>query len=66
MLEAPELGASADVGTIYQSVEHMRTVPIGKASVMGILLPMLVPMLLVAMTQFPLKDILMTLMKALM
>lgn len=66
MFEAPELGASADVGTIYQSVEHMRTLPIGKASVMGILLPMLVPMLLVAMTQFPLKDILTTLMKALM
>lgn len=66
MLEAPELGASADVGTIFQAVEHMRSIPVGKASVMGIVLPIVLPMLLVALTQFPLKDILMTLMKTLM
>jgi len=66
MLEANELGASADVGTIFQAVEHMRTLPVGKVALMGIVLPVVVPMLLVAMTQFPLKDILMALMKTLM
>ena len=66
MLEAPELGAMADVATIYQSVEHMRALPIGKVALLGIVLPMVLPMLLVAMTQFPLKDILMSLIKTLM
>lgn len=66
MLEANELGASADVGTIFQAVEHMRTLPVGKVALLGIVLPVVVPMVLVAMTQFPLKDILMALMKTLM
>lgn len=44
----------------------MRTLPVGKVALLGIVLPVVVPMVLVAMTQFPLKDILMALMKTLM
>ena len=43
----------------------MRTVLIGKGSIMPIVVPVLVPMLVVAATQMPVKDVLMKLAKIL-
>jgi hypothetical protein len=43
----------------------MRRVPVGKASVIGILLPLALPLLVVVALQVPLKDLLLKLAKAL-
>ena len=43
----------------------MRLVPIGKVSIAGILLPLALPLLVVAALQIPLKDLLLKLAKAL-
>jgi hypothetical protein len=65
ILDAPELGPSADIQALYASVKHMRTVPIGKSCIMPILAPIVLPMIIVAATQMPLMKILTTLFKAL-
>ena len=65
ILEAPEIGPVADAAAMYEAVVKMRRVPVGKASVIGILLPLAVPLLVVAALQVPLKDLLLKLAKAL-
>lgn len=65
ILDAPELGPSADIQALYAAVKHMRTVPIGKSCIMPILVPIALPMIIVAATQMPLMKILTTLFKAL-
>ena len=65
ILDSPELGPSADIETIYAAVKNMRVIPIGKSCIMPILLPIALPMLIVAATQIPLMTILTTLFKAL-
>jgi hypothetical protein len=65
ILDAPEIGPVADAAAMYEAVVKMRHVPIGKVSVMGILLPLALPLLVVAALQVPLKDLLLKLAKAL-
>jgi len=65
VLDAPELGPVADINAIFDAVKAMRTVLIGKASIMPIIVPILVPMVVVAATQMPVKDVLMKLAKIL-
>ena len=65
ILEAPEIGPVADAAAMYEAVVKMRRVPIGKASLIGILLPLALPLLVVAALQVPLKDLLLKLAKAL-
>lgn len=65
ILDAPELGPSADIQTIYLAVKNMRNMPIGKSCIMPILVPVALPMIIVAATQIPLMKILTTLFKAL-
>jgi hypothetical protein len=65
ILDAPELGPSADIQALYAAVKNMRTVPIGKSCIMPILVPIALPMIIVAATQIPLMKILTTLFKAL-
>jgi hypothetical protein len=65
ILEAPEIGPVADAAAMYEAVVKMRRVPVGKASVIGILLPLALPLLVVAALQVPLKDLLLKLAKAL-
>ena len=65
ILDSPELGPSADIETIYAAVKNMRLIPIGKSCIMPILLPIALPMIIVAATQIPLLTILTTLFKAL-
>lgn len=55
MLNAPELGATADTQTIYQSVAGMRVFVVDKLVLLSILLPAAVPMLALVAGQFPLK-----------
>lgn len=65
ILDSPELGPSADIETIYAAVKNMRVVPIGKSCIVPILVPIALPMIIVAATQIPLLTILTTLFKAL-
>ena len=55
----------ADAAAMYEAVVKMRPLPIGKVSIMGILLPLALPLLVVAALQVPLKDLLLKLAKAL-
>jgi hypothetical protein len=65
LLDAPEIGPVADANAMYDAVKKMRGVPIGKGAIMKVLLPMAMPLLIVAALQIPLKDLLLKLAKAL-
>ena len=61
LLDAPEIGPVADAAAMYDAVRNMRSVPIGKVSIAGIVLPLALPLLVVAALQIPLKDLLLKL-----
>ncbi|MDZ7651055.1 MAG: hypothetical protein U5L03_00030 [Burkholderiaceae bacterium] len=65
ILEAPEIGPVADAAVLYEAAVRMRRVPVGKVSLIGILLPLTLPLLVLAALQVPLKDLLLKLAKAL-
>jgi hypothetical protein len=50
---------------MYDAVVKMRRLPIGKVSLIGILLPLVLPLSVVAALQVPLKDLLLMLAQAL-
>jgi hypothetical protein len=65
ILDAPEIGPVADAAAMYEAVRKMRPVPIGKASLVKILVPLAIPLVIVAALQIPLKDLLLKLVKVL-
>jgi hypothetical protein len=65
LLDAPEIGPVADAAAMYDAVKHMRVVPIGKAAIMKVLVPIALPLIVVAALQIPLKELLLKLVKAL-
>jgi len=65
LLDAPEIGPVADAATLYESVRRMKLAPIGKVSLVAILLPLALPMIAVTLLRIPLKDVLGALLKAL-
>lgn len=65
VLDAPELGPVADTGAVFDAVKAMRTVPLGKASVLPLAAAAVLPMLAVLAIQVPVKDLLLKLLKAL-
>src|SRR5262249_34099696 len=66
LLGAPELGPVADTGTMYEAVERMRPVPIGKLALAAVIVPAALPMLVVVALQVPVKDLVMGLAKVLL
>jgi len=66
ILEAPELGPVADTVSLYDAVARMRPVPIGKAALVAIAMPALVPLLLMFALKVPVTDILVKLLHAVM
>ena len=58
VLSAPEIGPAADVATLYGLATGMRTIPIGLRSLIGVLVPAIVPVLVVATLEVPLTEIL--------
>ena len=64
ILAAPELGAAADVATLYDLGTRIRSFPIGKTSLMAVLVPALLPMLVVVSLEVPLKEILLKILGA--
>jgi hypothetical protein len=66
ILDAPEIGPVADAAAMYDAVKRMRVVPIGKAAIVKILVPIALPMIVVAALQIPLKSLVLTLLKTLL
>lgn len=65
LLQAPEIGPVADTLALYDAVKRMRPVPVGRASFFSVLVPAIVPMIVVVALRVPIKDLLLTLLKAL-
>ena len=65
LLGAPEIGPVADTIALYEAVRKMRTVPIGRSSLLPIVLAAVLPMLLVLAIEIPIKDLLLKLLKTL-
>ena len=63
LLDAPELGPVADIAATYELVEKISPLPAGKSTLGAIVLPMALPMLVVAAQQIPLRDMLLKLLK---
>jgi hypothetical protein len=62
---APEIGPVADAQAIYEAVQRMRTLPIGKSTLLAVLVPALVPILVVVSLQVPIGELLLKILKAL-
>jgi len=65
LLQAAELGPVIDTVSMYEVVAGVRTTPIGKRSLLAIGLPALLPMIPLWAIQIPIKEMLLTLLKAL-
>jgi hypothetical protein len=66
LLAAPELGPVADTAAVYDAVEAMRTLPVGKAAVVPLAVAAVAPMIGVLALQVPVGDLVRTLIKALL
>jgi hypothetical protein len=66
LLDAPEIGPVADANAMYEAVKAMRPMPIGKRSIIAILLPLALPLLAMAALQVPLKAMLLKIVKTLL
>jgi hypothetical protein len=65
LLSAPEIGPVADTIALYDAARGMRTLPIGRRSLVAVLLPAAIPLLAVLAIEIPLKDLLLGLLKTL-
>lgn len=65
LLSAPEIGPIADTIGLYEAVQRMRPVPLGKAAVLAIAVPVLIPFIGVLAIQIPIKELLQGLAKGL-
>lgn len=65
LLTAPELGPVADTLSLYGAVRNMRSAPIGKAAVLAIAVPAVLPIVVVIAIKIPIKDLLLKILKAL-
>jgi hypothetical protein len=66
LLEPAGIGPIADAATMYGQVKAMRIFLVGKASLIAIFLPIVVPMVIVAAIRIPVAKMLLSLMHALM
>lgn len=66
VLQAPELGPIADTAAMYEAVRSMRSVPLGKAAVVTVALAAALPIVGVLALQMPVRELAMTLLKALL
>jgi len=58
LLDAPEIGPVADTIALYEAVQRMRPIPLGKAAALAIAVPILIPFIAVLAIQIPLKELL--------
>ena len=65
LLEPAGIGVLADASTMFDAVQSMRCVPIGKTSMTAILVPIAVPLLITVALKIPIRNLLFGLVKAL-
>ena len=65
LLEPEGVGVIADAATMYGAVRSMRILPIGKASLVAVVVPLATPMFVVAALQIPIRTLLLGLVKTL-
>ena len=65
LLDAPELGPVADTAAIYDAVNNVSPLPVGKSTFMAALIPIVIPMLFVVAQQIPIRDLMLKLLKTL-
>ncbi len=65
LLEPDGVGVIADAATMYGAVRSMRILPIGKASLVAVVVPLATPMFVVAALQIPIRTLLLGLLKTL-
>jgi hypothetical protein len=65
ILAAPELGPVADTLALYEATRRMRTFPIGRRSLLAVLLPAALPLIGVLAIEIPVKDLLLQVLKTL-
>jgi hypothetical protein len=63
ILDAPELGPVVDISAIYDAVAKVTPIPIGKNSILMVLVPIALPMLAVISHEIPIRDLLLNLLK---
>ncbi len=66
LLSASEIGPVADTISLYEAVQRMRPIPLGKTALLAIAVPVLIPFIGVLAIQIPLKELLQGLMKGLL
>jgi hypothetical protein len=66
LLAAPELGPVADTAAVYDAVKAMRALPVGKAAVIPLAVAAVAPMIAVLALQVPVKDLVLSMIKALL
>jgi hypothetical protein len=64
ILSAPELGPVADTVSLFAAVRNMRIIPLGRQALLALAVPIALPMVAVVALQIPIKEILLTLLKA--
>jgi hypothetical protein len=66
LLSAPEIGPVADTVALFETVQRMRPIPLGKTAVLAIAVPVLIPFIAVLAIQIPVKELLQGLLKGLL
>lgn len=64
-IEPAGVGPLADAASMYDAVRSMRALPVGKATLLAILGPIVVPMLVVAALRIPVRQLLLGVLKTL-
>jgi hypothetical protein len=65
LLSAPEIGPVADTLTLHDAARKMRVVPLGRRSLLAVLVPAAIPLVVVLAIEIPVKDLLLGLVKTL-
>jgi hypothetical protein len=66
VLDAPELGSAADVEGLYAAVQKMRSLPVGKRSLLAVVVPAIIPLLAVVALKIPIRELLGKVLRALL
>ena len=65
LLEAPEIGPVADTISMYDAVARISPLPVGRTSLLAVLIPAIIPMIVVVTLRIPIRDMVLSLLKAL-
>lgn len=65
ILDAPEIGPSADIATLYDAVRSMRWMLVGWTSLVKVVVPPVLPFLALTATQIPVREMLLRVLKLL-